>query len=191
MEVLTLNMLKYIPALLLFIWMPSISFAHPGNTAADGCHYCRTNCDKWGEAWGERHCHGGYSDPEPSYNNSPPKPRCPSNSILIGDTCFCKEGYAVFRNFCIKIPTHAHAVTSQTDAWECDFGYVEKSSSCIPKPIPTIKALSKSSSKSSILSKGISLSSVATINKNIAPTHPAAAPPPRRGFWNSIWSIFR
>lgn len=34
------------------------SLAHPGNTAADGCHYCRTNCDQWGEAWNERHCHG-------------------------------------------------------------------------------------------------------------------------------------
>lgn len=33
--------------------------AHPGGTAADGCHYCRTNCDRWGVAWGERHCHGG------------------------------------------------------------------------------------------------------------------------------------
>jgi len=33
--------------------------AHPGRTASDGCHYCRTNCDKWGEAYGVRHCHGG------------------------------------------------------------------------------------------------------------------------------------
>lgn len=35
--------------------------AHPGNTAADGCHYCRTNCDRWGVPWNERHCHGGGS----------------------------------------------------------------------------------------------------------------------------------
>ena len=34
------------------------AFAHPGRTAADGCHYCRTNCAKWGEVAGERHCHG-------------------------------------------------------------------------------------------------------------------------------------
>ncbi len=31
--------------------------AHPGRTAADGCHYCRTNCAKWGEVEGARHCH--------------------------------------------------------------------------------------------------------------------------------------
>lgn len=36
--------------------------AHPGNTASDGCHYCRTNCDKWGVPWNERHCHGNPSD---------------------------------------------------------------------------------------------------------------------------------
>ena len=44
--------------LLTFFIVCSVS-AHPGNTASDGCHYCRTNCDKWGEVYGERHCHGG------------------------------------------------------------------------------------------------------------------------------------
>jgi len=31
--------------------------AHPGRTAADGCHYCRTSCDQWGVEWNVRHCH--------------------------------------------------------------------------------------------------------------------------------------
>ncbi len=35
------------------------SLAHPGNTASDGCHFCRTNCSSWGVAWNQRHCHGG------------------------------------------------------------------------------------------------------------------------------------
>lgn len=39
--------------------IPIPSFAHPGRTASDGCHYCRTNCDSWGVAWNERHCHNG------------------------------------------------------------------------------------------------------------------------------------
>ena len=47
------------------------ALAHPGNTAADGCHYCRTNCDSWGVPWYERHCHGGNAVPvveeEPTY----------------------------------------------------------------------------------------------------------------------------
>ncbi len=34
-------------------------FAHPGRTASDGCHYCRTRCDYWGVPWYERHCHNG------------------------------------------------------------------------------------------------------------------------------------
>ena len=32
--------------------------AHPGRTASDGCHYCRTNCDQWGVPWNVRYCHG-------------------------------------------------------------------------------------------------------------------------------------
>jgi len=31
--------------------------AHPGGTASDGCHYCYTNCAKWGVPYGVRHCH--------------------------------------------------------------------------------------------------------------------------------------
>lgn len=51
--------------LLLFFLFTSVTYAHPGNTASDGCHYCRTRCDYWGEAWNERHCHGGNSDSLP------------------------------------------------------------------------------------------------------------------------------
>jgi len=47
-----------------FICNPVI--AHPGRTASDGCHYCRTNCDYWGVPWNQRHCHGGYTTPAPN-----------------------------------------------------------------------------------------------------------------------------
>jgi len=46
--------------------------AHPGKTASDGCHYCRTNCDKWGVPWNQRHCHGGsVSTPTVTPNSTP------------------------------------------------------------------------------------------------------------------------
>lgn len=45
--------------------------AHPGRTASDGCHYCRTNCDSWGVAWNERHCHGGSTLGTASNNPEP------------------------------------------------------------------------------------------------------------------------
>lgn len=44
-------------------------YAHPGNTASDGCHYCRTNCSKWGEIANQRHCHGGSSYSGPFANS--------------------------------------------------------------------------------------------------------------------------
>ena len=45
-------LLALLTVLLASVLTPSSSAAHPG-----GCHYCRTNCDKWGEVAGERHCH--------------------------------------------------------------------------------------------------------------------------------------
>ncbi len=48
--------------LLLIIASSSSAFAHPGRTASDGCHYCKTRCDYWGVPWNERHCHGGSED---------------------------------------------------------------------------------------------------------------------------------
>jgi len=61
----------FILLLLLIICLlaPAISFAHPGNTASDGCHYCWTNCERWGEVYGQRHCHGGYRAPAPAVYN--------------------------------------------------------------------------------------------------------------------------
>ena len=63
-----------IVCLLLFIFYPTVSFAHPGRTASDGCHYCRTNCAKWGEVENARHCHGGGSVPQPPVEQVLPPP---------------------------------------------------------------------------------------------------------------------
>ncbi len=41
-------------------------YAHPGRTAGDGCHYCRTNCGSWGgTAYNQRHCHQSKGVPQP------------------------------------------------------------------------------------------------------------------------------
>ena len=69
-------------------------FAHPGNTAADGCHYCWTNCDYWGYVYGTRHCHGGSTFSYPSYS-APSIPSCPSHSAYsyLSSSCKCNYGY--------------------------------------------------------------------------------------------------
>jgi len=46
------------------------AYAHPGRTASDGCHYCRTNCNSWGVVWDQRHCH---NTPTPTTLNHTPK----------------------------------------------------------------------------------------------------------------------
>ncbi len=62
---------SYILVLSLFLLLfVTPIYAHPGNTASDGCHYCRTNCASWGEVEGERHCHGG-SEAAPAQEQQP------------------------------------------------------------------------------------------------------------------------
>ncbi len=60
-------------------WVPAEG--HPGGRDANGCHMCRTNCDKWGEAWNELHCHNGKVTPQPKPQTKPkPKPKSKSKS---------------------------------------------------------------------------------------------------------------
>lgn len=70
------GMMFFMPRFLLLVFLilvPQFTSAHPGNTAADGCHYCRTNCDKWGVHWNERHCHNA-------------KPTAPAKKAPISST---------------------------------------------------------------------------------------------------------
>src|SRR5215213_3080759 len=70
-----------ISAVVLLGWLraPRLAGAHPGNTASDGCHYCRTNCDRWGVPWNQRHCHNSGNPPPavPTPAAPPPPPTDP------------------------------------------------------------------------------------------------------------------
>ena len=56
--------------LILITFIPTIVFAHPGKTDANGCHYCRTNCAKWGLYNGQYHCHDSGTSGSSSSNNT-------------------------------------------------------------------------------------------------------------------------
>ncbi len=71
---------------IVFISVPV--FAHPGNTASDGCHYCRTNCAKWGEVEGARHCHNS----KPAPVEITPKPQ-PQTWEYNGKTYYSESAY--------------------------------------------------------------------------------------------------
>lgn len=113
------KVLRFIVIVLLLISFSPLSVkAHPGRTDANGCHTCKTNCEKYGLDYGEYHCHngggsssGGSSSsqdkaaPSTSQNNTTPAPAKskPAASIekkvdyaSIGKT----DGY----NFKIKNP---------------------------------------------------------------------------------------
>ena len=66
--------------------------AHPGRTAADGCHFCRTNCDRWNVEADKRHCHGGGSSP--TATTQPQPVACPASTgtwrgIRVAPECRC------------------------------------------------------------------------------------------------------
>ena len=52
-------LLRRIVAVVALLIVTVAAVPHPGRTAADGCHYCRTNCAKWNVRSNARHCHGG------------------------------------------------------------------------------------------------------------------------------------
>ncbi len=72
--------------LLISFLFPYPGEAHPGRTASDGCHYCRTNCDRWGAVWNERHCHNGYV--APSY--APQQITTPTKKVAVEKTDYTK-----------------------------------------------------------------------------------------------------
>lgn len=48
--------MKYI-FLLIILFIPFTTFAHPGRTDANGGHTCKTNCQSWGLKDGQYHLH--------------------------------------------------------------------------------------------------------------------------------------
>lgn len=70
--------------LIVFFYIPNSAFAHPGSVSSDGCHFCRTNCEKWGWTYNTRHSHSGQTcDPskgpiDPLYTGSAPSITSPT-----------------------------------------------------------------------------------------------------------------
>lgn len=49
--------MRAVGILLVLALSSTLAQAHPGRTANDGCHYCRTSCSSWGVPKNQRHCH--------------------------------------------------------------------------------------------------------------------------------------
>jgi len=65
-------MKKILMVFIIVLIFPVLAFSHPGRTASDGCHYCRTNCGYWGVGWYVRHCHNKLDILEHTINASQP-----------------------------------------------------------------------------------------------------------------------
>lgn len=60
------KVLHFFGICLLFLSFPNLIYAHPGRTDSNGCHTCKTNCEKWGLTQGQYHCHNGNTSNEAS-----------------------------------------------------------------------------------------------------------------------------
>ena len=73
----------------------SAGYAHPGGRASDGCHYCRSNCEKWNLEKDERHCHNGSSGSSTSDAPAPQPVACERGSgetwrgLVVAPECRC------------------------------------------------------------------------------------------------------
>lgn len=94
-------MKKYgILILVVFISLLSIKdvYAHPGRTDSRGCHYCRTNCAKWGLSNGEYHCHNNGSSSNSTSNSVNNIYGCTdSNSINYNSRANVDDGSCLFK----------------------------------------------------------------------------------------------
>lgn len=129
------NLSKILVIIFLYIAIPIITLAHPGNTASDGCHYCWTNCASWGYVYGTRHCHGGGS----TYQ-APSTPSCPSMSSYdsLSGNCKCYSGYIVQNGSCVSGNTYCQShyaygstYNNYSKKCECPYGELVKNDSCI------------------------------------------------------------
>ena len=76
-------------------FVASVGSAHPGGTGSDGCHYCRSNCEKWDLKKDERHCHNGGSESPAPDDPVPPTVACKRGSgetwrgLVVAPECRC------------------------------------------------------------------------------------------------------
>ena len=80
---------------IVFGFVAFAGFAHPGGRASDGCHYCRSNCEKWNLEKDERHCHDDGSGASASDAPDTPTVACRRGSgetwrgLVVAPECRC------------------------------------------------------------------------------------------------------
>ena len=75
-------MINKLIVFIMVLFISGIASAHPGRTASDGCHYCRTNCDSWGVPWNTRHCHNSITDHSLTSTKMSNQNHCEDMSVL-------------------------------------------------------------------------------------------------------------
>lgn len=107
------------------------AFAHSGRTAADGCHYCRTNCSSYGYVTGIRHCHGGGSSYTPPVTKTVAPVVAP---VVPVQKTKAHEPDPVYKFEFPDCSTNEY-YSSLSDQCECSLGYEEKYGKCVKEEV--------------------------------------------------------
>ena len=80
---------------IVFLAAAAAGLAHPGGRASDGCHFCRSNCEKWDLEKDERHCHDDGSASSVTDSPATPTAACKRGSgetwrgLVVAPECRC------------------------------------------------------------------------------------------------------
>lgn len=141
---------------LICLFTPSFAFAHPGSVSSDGCHFCRTNCEKWGWTYNTRHGHSGQPcDPskgpiDPLYGGvsiTLPQPQDTPNPVSSPVIIYSPKPSPVF----VPTPTPSPSPSpylSPTPSTTIEPSVFETvSPSLAPTPSPEVKGVATNDSK--------------------------------------------
>lgn len=121
----------------IFVSLSTIVKAHPGRTDANGCHVCRTNCEKWGLKNGEYHCHNGgkssgnSSSTQKKATHAPAqhKPAVPAQPKIDYQAAGTKDGYTFKMqnpNKDMQDANFAYSVAAYKEAYQMAYEKAER-----------------------------------------------------------------
>lgn len=96
-------------------------YAHPGRTDSKGCHYCRTNCAKWGLRNGEYHCHNSGNESSTSSSAVKKIYGCTDyNSINYNASANVNDGSCIKKVYgCTNKDAYNYDPNANTDNGKC------------------------------------------------------------------------
>ena len=117
-----------------FLAFSGFAYAHPGGRDAQGCHVCKTNCEKYGVKPGVRHCHG--PDGKIYYPGDPenkPRYEFPTNVTVEGAQTAYVEKVSDGDTIKVRLLPSGEKLTVRIQGIDCPESHVNAKCKRAPK----------------------------------------------------------